>query len=591
MAAYIRRCALVLLGLAVLPVQASMELGSDTQRAEGRELYDKYCAQCHGIEGDAEAYATTRVKPAPRDFTTGKFKFRTTPTGMLPTDQDLVNVIRDGLPYTSMPGWPMFTDQQVLNIIYHIKTFSEDWSNPDKHAEPIAIPDPPEMSEDSIARGKEVYELQGCKACHGVLGRGDGLSAPTLKDEWGAHIRAADLTQRWTFRGGPTRTDIFRTFSTGVNGTPMPSYFDSVSELDRWHLTNFIYTMGESDGPNYANLLIVKPIDAELDLESHDELFADAPPVRFPLLGQIIQPGRDFYPSVTSLQVQAVYNRSEIAFRIRWSDLRAETAGQNGPALEAALWDDELPDAATEDEGGGDGFWGDEVAEEDAGSVWGDELVEEADEGDIWGEDAVAEEDDFWGEGEEDTAAAAGAAGFSDAVALQFPTQMPRGVRKPYFLSGDLEQAVDLWFVDLADGRGRLFTGRGADSIEPSRADEIVTAAEYVDGEWTVLLKRELRSRSGITFDENAYIPIAFSVWDGFNNERGNKRAVSQWLFLYTEPREVVSAVGPMVRAALITVAIELLIVFFIRRRHTKIPARASDAPAGAAVPPGQAAG
>jgi len=590
MAAFVRRCALVLLALAVLPVQASMEMGTDAQRAEGRQLYEKYCAQCHGIDGDAEAYATTRVKPAPRDFTTGKFKFRTTPTGLLPTDQDLVRVIRNGLPYTSMPGWPMFTDQQVLNIIYYIKTFSEDWSNPDKHDEPISIPSPPAMSEDSIARGKEIYELQGCKACHGVLGRGDGLSARTLEDEWGQHIRPADLTQRWTFRGGPTRTDVFRTFSTGVNGTPMPSYFDSLSEEDRWYLTDYIDTMGGSDGPNYANLLIVTPVDDELDLENEEELFADAPQVRFPLLGQIIQPGRDFYPSVTSLQVQAVYNRNEIAFRIRWSDMSAETSGHNGPALETALWDDELPDAPAEEEGGGDSFWGDEVAEEDEGAVWGDELVEEVeetDEGGFWGEDAVAEGDDFWGEGEEDT----GAAGLSDAVALQFPTQLPRGIRKPYFLFGDLENSVDLWFVDLADGRGRLFTGRGADSIEPSRADEIDATAEYQDGQWTVLLKRELRSRSGITFDEDTYVPIAFSVWDGFNNERGNKRGLSQWLFLYTEPREVVSSVGPMARAALITLVIESLIVFIIRRRHAKIPAVAADAPAGAAAPPGQAAG
>ena len=116
MAAYIRRCALVLLGLAVLPVQASMELGSDTQRAEGRELYDKYCAQCHGIEGDAEAYATTRVKPAPRDFTTGKFKFRTTPTGMLPTDQDLVNVIRDAPGDGPISLQPAHDETQIVMV-------------------------------------------------------------------------------------------------------------------------------------------------------------------------------------------------------------------------------------------------------------------------------------------------------------------------------------------------------------------------------------------------------------------------------------------------------------------------------------------
>ena len=73
---------------------------------EGKQLYDKYCAQCHGVNGDGKGHATPRVKPLPRDFTSGKYKFRTTPSGALPTDADLTKVIKDGLPYTSMPDWP-----------------------------------------------------------------------------------------------------------------------------------------------------------------------------------------------------------------------------------------------------------------------------------------------------------------------------------------------------------------------------------------------------------------------------------------------------------------------------------------------------
>ena len=38
----------------------------------------------------------------------------------------------------------------------------------------------------------------------------------------GRPIRAADLTQSWTFRGGPTREDIFRTMTTGLNGRRCP---------------------------------------------------------------------------------------------------------------------------------------------------------------------------------------------------------------------------------------------------------------------------------------------------------------------------------------------------------------------------------
>src|SRR5881392_3609235 len=69
-----------------------------------------------GENGDGEGYAALHLYPRPRNFTTGKFKIRTTPNGALPTHQDLVNIIRRGMPYTSMPAWPNFTDQEVSDL-------------------------------------------------------------------------------------------------------------------------------------------------------------------------------------------------------------------------------------------------------------------------------------------------------------------------------------------------------------------------------------------------------------------------------------------------------------------------------------------
>ena len=81
------------------------DIGTEAQRESGKQLYLKYCSQCHGEKGDGAGYATPHLSPRPRDFTTGKFKVRTTPNGALPTHQDLVNIIRRGMPYTSMPAW------------------------------------------------------------------------------------------------------------------------------------------------------------------------------------------------------------------------------------------------------------------------------------------------------------------------------------------------------------------------------------------------------------------------------------------------------------------------------------------------------
>ena len=99
------------------PVRAQApDIGTDAQRESGKRVYLKYCAQCHGDNGDGEGYAAPHLLPKPRNFTSGKFKVRSTSTGALPTHQDLVNIIRRGMPYTSMPAWPTLSDQEVSNL-------------------------------------------------------------------------------------------------------------------------------------------------------------------------------------------------------------------------------------------------------------------------------------------------------------------------------------------------------------------------------------------------------------------------------------------------------------------------------------------
>ena len=49
-----------------------------------------------------------------------------------PMHQDLVNIIRRGMPYTSMPAWPNLSDAQVSDLAYYVKTFSPDFANPER---------------------------------------------------------------------------------------------------------------------------------------------------------------------------------------------------------------------------------------------------------------------------------------------------------------------------------------------------------------------------------------------------------------------------------------------------------------------------
>ena len=307
------------------------DIGTDAQRESGKTLYLKYCVQCHGEKGDGNGYATQHLYPRPRDFTTGKFKVRTTPNGALPTHEDLVKIIRVGMPYTSMPAWPTLADQEVSNLAYYVKTFSADFSNAELVAKPMELPSAPASTPETIELGKKLYVDNGCVKCHGNAGRGDGPSASTLADDYGYPIRAANLAQRWTFRGGASREDIFRTMSTGLNGTPMPSFADALPPEQRWAITDYIASLSE-EAPAYTNLVVAKYVLDPIDLAKGAASFEPAPVARLPIVGQIMEPGRQFNPPTTSVNVQAIYDGESIAFLVRWHDMGPDK-GKNDPTL------------------------------------------------------------------------------------------------------------------------------------------------------------------------------------------------------------------------------------------------------------------
>ncbi len=527
------------------------DVGTEAQRESGKRLYLKYCSQCHGEKGDGEGYATPHLSPRPRDFTAGKFKVRTTPNGALPTHQDLVNIIRRGMPYTSMPAWPTLSDQEVSDLAYFIKTFSPDFSNAENVPKPVELPSAPSATNESVELGKKLYVETGCVKCHGTLGRGDGSSAPTLKDDWGHAIRAADLAQSWTFRGGPTREDIFRTMSTGFNGTPMPSFADSLQPEQRWAIADFIVSLSGSDGPGYTNLVIAKHVLDPIDLKKGAASFESARVARFPIIGQIMEPGRAFHPPTTSVMVQAIYDAESIAFLVRWHDMSAQKTGTNGPSLPVPPEEEE--DAAGAPASTGGVFGDEEVAPTPAGQAPPPAGAQPA------GADPFAEEP---------AAPADQPSEFSDAVSIQIPMEVPTGARKPYFLFGDAQNAVDLWFFDLARPDPLQFTGRGSAEIAPNDTGDLAGVASYDQGEWSVIFKRPLRATSGAPFAPGQFLPIAFSAWDGFSRERGNRRGLTVWYSIYVEPEVVPSAVGPMVKTALIILAIELALIGWVRWRY-----------------------
>ncbi len=72
-----------------------------------------------------------------------------------------------------------------------------------------------------------VYRVLQCWQCHGGAGKGDGISANTLVDDWETPIHPFDFSSGG-YKFGDSPADVYRTFNTGLNGTPMPSFYDTI---------------------------------------------------------------------------------------------------------------------------------------------------------------------------------------------------------------------------------------------------------------------------------------------------------------------------------------------------------------------------
>jgi DMSO reductase family type II enzyme heme b subunit len=285
--------------------------------AAGKALYGDHCSQCHGVAGDGQGVVADRLRPRPRDFRRGIYKIRRTTQGELPTDEDLFRIIGNGMPGSSMPAWRgLLTDQQIWQIVDHLKGFSLDFEDYPAEQE-FLLDGRIESTPESIAHGREIYEKAECAKCHGIDGRADGPSAATLEDEWEQPIYPADLTQPWTLRGGASVEDLYRTLATGVNGTPMPSFSDAWNSEDLWHLANYLHSIGRK--PVWGEIVRGTKTDAVPD-DPFSERWTQAPALDIRLAGQIIQRPRLFNPSVQSLTVQAMFDEKELALLLTWND-------------------------------------------------------------------------------------------------------------------------------------------------------------------------------------------------------------------------------------------------------------------------------
>jgi mono/diheme cytochrome c family protein len=271
----------LLMGAAVVFTLSSFSPAQETEYTEAERLgieshignltgharaartdYRRYCVGCHGEVGDGEGENAQWLDPKPRNFTLGQFKCRSTPTGTLPTDDDLFDTIARGLDASVMPPWNTFTRQMRADLVAWVKHFSPRFET-EKPGTPIQIPPEPEVTAERIKAGQVLFQKLECWKCHGVEGRGNGPSADTLTDDQNRPIKAFNFHDGARFKCGSTDRDLYKIFMTGLDGTPMPSFADNVKPDEAWELVFYLRTLQpmRTRAKDIAKQLGLKPIN------------------------------------------------------------------------------------------------------------------------------------------------------------------------------------------------------------------------------------------------------------------------------------------------------------------------------------------
>jgi DMSO reductase family type II enzyme heme b subunit len=488
------------LGVALLTVTATAGLSAQTDAEQGKAVYEKWCAQCHGETGAGDGPASTWMLPRPRDFTMALYQIRSTASGLLPTDADIAHAIDEGLPGTSMPGWKdklPAGDRRAL--LAYIKTFSAFFADSSQLPQALDFGSAPGGGDEALRVGKVFYDSIGCHKCHGPQGRGDGQSAPTLKDDNGMPMFAADLTEGWRFNGGATVEEIYKRLRTGIDGTPMPSFSDLLdqkflTEQELWHVAQYVASLSQPEPPIH-DVIRAAQVEGVLPGAPQDSAWTAADSYYFPLVGQIIRKPRWFTPAVSGVWVQALHNGDSLALRVSWHD-RSQS-----------------PDTA----------WLQHIRRVYA-SLTQDDTVP--------------------------------AALHPDQLVLQFPRRIPEGMERPYFLMGNAQDPVYQWrWSSAAGGSAAAGTAKGLDRFEPLAGGGVTAQARFERGEWSVVFMRALAtadSTNELQFRTGRAIPIAFFAADGSNGEHGGRLAVSAWYFLaLDEPTPLRAYISPVIAVAL----------------------------------------
>lgn len=240
--------------------------GSEEDADLGRQAFLRYCRECHGEDGDGLGKFSYTTGERPRSFQSGRFKLATTENA-IPSDRDLEEVIRRGMPGTGMSAWGQVPDTEIEAMARYVRGFSLDAirgeldravaagelsvAEADAEFARRTVPGPaieitpePPFDDERRARGERLY-LEACASCHGPNGR--RLRNDPMPDFEGNQTLPTNIVGG-IFKGGNSSDAIYSRLYLGMDGTAMPGYRDAYSKDEIWDLVLTVERIIEEDG-------------------------------------------------------------------------------------------------------------------------------------------------------------------------------------------------------------------------------------------------------------------------------------------------------------------------------------------------------
>ncbi len=460
----------------------------------GATVYKHMCVFCHGEDGNGGGKAMAYLYPWPRDFRKGVFKHRSTPSGSLPLDGDIMRTIARGIPGTAMPAWEgALTEDEMASVVSYLKSFSKRFET-EKPKKPVVPGTPPSTTKDAIEHGEQIYKEMRCARCHGTDLKGSGPMASSLYDIWDHRAFVYDLTNPNTIKFGYEKKDIYMTLSTGLDGTPMKTY-SHLTDKERWDLATFVHSkikVDEFQEAKYETDLYSKKVDGDVKVDPDDPIWVDVSSQNVQLIALNARKQQ-----INRIKFQSIINEKKIFVRVEWDDPTPnKSSSRHQDFKDAVALEFALGDVLLHTHGHNEPFFG---------------MGNRAKPVNIWQWRADWQQE------------------IETKKELEYAT---KGMDMDVMIFGgevnpveSLNPFREVPIEELnAEGFGTL-------TPQPKTKQNITGKGVWKNGKWSVVFERPIKSLNkwDVKLSQKQPILIAFAVWDGAHQDRNGRKMVSMW--------------------------------------------------------------